>query len=294
MVGSSGYNQTVNNSGTSSEPITITNYPGEVAVLNGSTRVNGAYLIFRGTPDVNSGLVFQGPNGPGANLDLIDVMNTHDVTFDHIEIRDGNYHAGLYQYNGYNIKVLGAYIHDNGVPGVNLDHGIYWDATAGGGNLIANCLIEHNVAQGIALYSSSNPAQPQQVTVEENTIINNGHYGIDLWGTGDTVVNNILAGNGTTFNSRQMSVETGTNHVVDFNIVWSTNASLQGIYNATGQIVTNTIIADPLFADPANHDYHLLIGSPAIGVGNVNYDQPVDKDGVTRGPSDLGAYEYVP
>jgi len=295
MVTGSTYSQTLNASGTSNQRITIANYPGEVAILHGSTRVNGAYATFLGTPDSAPGLIFEGPNGPGSNLDLIDVMNTHDVTFDHVEIRNGNYHAGLYQYNGYNIKVIGAYIHDNGVAGVNLDHGIYWDATAGGGNLIANCVIEHNAAQGIALYSSSSPSQPSQVIVEENTIINNGHYGIDLWGTGNAVVNNVLAGNGTAFNSRQMSVETGTNHQIDSNLMWSSNSSLAGVYNATAQAVTHTLIVDPLFVNVTQHNYHLTIGSPPIGAGNLGYAQPVDKDNVSRGAGpDLGAYEYVP
>jgi parallel beta-helix repeat protein len=289
------YSQTLNMSGTSTQRITITNYPGEVAILRGSTRVNGAYATFVGTPDSAPGLIFEGPTGPGANLNVIEVMNTHDVTFDHVEIRNGNYHAGLYQYNGYNIKVLGSYIHDNGVAGSNVDQGIYWDATSGGGNLIANCVIEHNAAQGIALYSSSNPSQPQQVTVEENTLINNGHYGIVVYGTGDTVVNNILANNGAVFNSQQLGIENGTNHVVDSNILWSSNASWQGTYNVTGQAVTHTVIADPLFVDAAGHNYHLRIGSPATGAGNSGYALPVDKDNVSRGAGpDLGAYEYVP
>jgi parallel beta-helix repeat protein len=289
------YSQTLNTSGTSTQRITITNYPGEVAILHGSTRVNGAYATFLGTPDAVPGLIFEGPTGPGANLNVIEVMNTHDVTFDHVEIRNGNYHAGLYQYNGYNIKVLGSYIHDNGVAGSNVDQGIYWDATSGGGNLIANCVIEHNAAQGIALYSSSFPSQPTQVVVEENTVVDNGHYGIVVYGTGDTVVNNILANNGAVFNSQQLGIENGTNHVVDSNILWSSNASWQGSYNVTGQAVTHTVIADPLFVDAVGHNYHLRIGSPATGAGNLGYAQSVDRDNVTRGAGpDLGAYEYVP
>ncbi|HEV2206484.1 MAG TPA: right-handed parallel beta-helix repeat-containing protein, partial [Candidatus Acidoferrales bacterium] len=225
---------------------------------------------------------------------LIEVSNSHDITFDHVEIRNDDYHAGFYQYNGYNIRLLGSYIHDNGVPGVNLDNGIYWDQTAGGGNLIANCLIEHNVANGLSLYASASPSEPTQVTVEENTVVNNGHYGIDVYGGQNVIVNNILSGNGSAYNSQQLTVATGTNHIIDSNIMWSTTVSHQGVYNQTGQVITNTIIADPLFANPSSHDYHLLIGSPAIGVGNPSYQQPVDKDGVTRGPSDLGAYEFVP
>ncbi|PYT19765.1 MAG: hypothetical protein DMG58_35560, partial [Acidobacteria bacterium] len=43
---SSGYNQRLKNSGTSSSPITFTNYPGEVAIIHGNTLVAGAYVTF--------------------------------------------------------------------------------------------------------------------------------------------------------------------------------------------------------------------------------------------------------
>jgi parallel beta-helix repeat protein len=287
------YSQTLNTSGTAAQWITVTNYPGEVVVLRGSTRVNGAYVTFLGTPSSAPGLIFEGPTGPGANLGLIDVMKTHDVTFDHVEIRKGKYHAGLYQFGGYSIKVLGAYIHDNGRAGSNLDQGIYWDETIGGGNLIADCVIEHNAAQGIALYSSDSPSQPSHVTIEGNTIVNNGHYGVVVYGRANIIVNNILAENGAVFHSQQLGIEHGTNHIIDSNILWSSVASRQGMYNPSGQRVTNTIVRDPLFADAAHHDYHLLEASPAIAAGNTKYVRPVDKDGVrgAAGPH-IGAYRH--
>jgi len=295
MASAGRYSQTLNRSGTSTWRITITNYPGEVAILHGSTRISGAYATFLGTPESAQGLIFEGPTGPGINLGLIDLMNTHDVTFDHVEIRNGNYHAGLYQYGGYNIKVLDSYIHDNGVEGSNLDQGIYWDETTGGGNLIANCVIERNAAQGIALYSGSSSSEPSQVTIEENTIVDNGHYGISVYGTRNILVNNILANNGAAFNSQQLGIEHGTNHFVDSNILWSSTASQQGMYNATGQRVTHSIIRNPLFADPAKHDYHLLARSPAIGAGNSRYASPRDRDGIRRSPvPEIGAYGYHP
>src|SRR5713101_3823807 len=46
----SGYQQTFNNSGSPGNPIVFTNYPGETAVVQGSTRINGSYLTFLGTP----------------------------------------------------------------------------------------------------------------------------------------------------------------------------------------------------------------------------------------------------
>jgi len=298
MTVSSGYNQLLGRSGTASSPITFTNYPGEVAILHGSTRVNGAYARFVGTPDSAPGLIFEGPTG--LPLGLIEVMNTHDVTFDHVEIRKADYHAGLFQQGGYNIRLLGSYVHDNGrfnmtmTPegsySYNVDQGIYWDTTTGGGNLIANCLVEHNRATGIQLYPD-----PTGVVVEENTIVNNDNYGVVVYGTQNTLVNNILANNGVVANNPQMNINSGTNHLIDSNIFWSTNSSLGGYINSTGQVVTHSLLADPLFVNAGQHDYHVMLGSPAIGAGNLNYAQPVDKDNVSRGTGpDLGAYEYVP
>jgi parallel beta-helix repeat protein len=289
------YNQTLNASGTPAGPITVTNYPGEVAILHGSTRVSGAYVIFLGTPANAPGLIFEGPTGPGSKLGLIEVMNTHDVTFDHVEIRNGDYHAGLYQFRGYNIQILGSYIHDNGVAGSNLDQGIYWDETTGGGNRIANCVIEHNAAQGIALYAGSSPSEPSQVTIEGNTIVDNGHYGIAIYGTKNIVVNNILANNGTKFNSQQLGIEEGTDHFIDSNILWSSIPSQQGMYNPAGQRVTNSIIKNPLFAGPTKHNYRLLPGSPAIEAGNPKYAEPFYADGGKRTSApEIGAYAFHP
>lgn len=293
MVTGSRYSQTLNASGTSEHPITITNYPGEVAILHGNTRVQATYVNFLSTPATASGLIFEGPTG--RHLGLIEVMYSHDVTFDHVEIRNANYHAGFYQYGGYNIKILGSYIHDNGVAGSNLDQGIYWDETTGGGNRIANCVIEHNAAQGIALYAGSSPSEPSQVTIEDNTIVDNGHYGIAVYGTKNIVVNNILANNGTKFNSQQLGIEQGTDHFIDSNILWSSIASQQSMYNPAGQRVTNSIIKNPLFADPAKHNYHLLAGSPAIGAGNPKYAEPFHADGGKRTSApEIGAYAFHP
>ena len=286
---SSGYNQTLSNSGTSSSWITITNYPGEVAIIEGNTRVQAAYAKFMGTPAtvLDAGLIFDGSTTT-QQLGLIDIMYSHDITFDHAEIRKAQYHAGIYQYSGYNIKLIGSYVHDNGRPGyINTDQGIYWDATTGGGNLIANNVVEHNVSSGIQFYPS-----PANVTVEENTVVNNGNYGMVLYGSQNKVVNNIFAENGAVANNKQLNIYSGNNHVVDLNVFWSAIAALRGFVDGTGQKVTHSIILDPLFADALGHDYQLLTGSPAIDVANQNYTQTVDKNDLSRGtPPDLGAYE---
>jgi hypothetical protein len=58
------------------------------------------------------------------------------------------------------------------------------------------------------------------------------------------------------------------------------------------------IAGDPLFANAANDDYHLLPGSPAIDVGVAqDLALPTDLDGLARlqgGAPDLGAFETSP
>ncbi len=287
MTSSSSYSQILSRSGTSSSRITFMNYPGEAAVIAGSTRVQGAYITFRGDPVTAPGLVFAGPGAP--DMDLIDLLYSHDVTFDHVEIRDGQYHAGLYQYDGYNIQVTGCYIHDNGRAGyINTDQGIYWDATAGGGNLIANNVIEHNVAMGIQLY----PA-PMDVVVEENTIVNNGNYGIVVYGSQHTIVNNILSNNGNSAHNPQMKIDSlATSLTIDSNIFWNANASQAGYEDVCEcHSITHSLLKNPMFVNSISPNYTLELGSPAVDAGNSSYNTPVNKIGLKRPlPPDLGAY----
>jgi len=121
---------------------------------------------------------------------------------------------------------------------------------------------------GVQLY----PA-PAGVVVEENTIVNNGNYGMVAYGSGHHIVNNILSSNGNSASNPEMRID----------------------FLATSLTVDSNIWNDPRFVDPAHHNYHLQPGSPAIGRGNPKYTQPVDKDGVSRHlPPDLGAYQYLP
>lgn len=310
------YSQILRVGGTSANWITFTNYPGEMAIIQGDTRVDGQstcssytgaqYVKFLGTPVLNGGLVFQGCNSKttvactsNTTRGLVDVMYTHDVTFDHVEIRNADYHAGLYQYGdtttggGYNIQVLGSYIHDNGVS-TTLDHGIYWDQNTAGGNLVANCVIENNAASGMQTYGATSPAF--EIDIEENTIVGNGYYGLNIDGSNHKIVNNILSQNGNANSSKQLRLD-ATSLDVDSNILYSTTASQQGYSNVscTGCNITanNYNTQDPTFIDAVDHNYRLYSTSPAIGEGSSSYTQMKDKDGVTRTSTQvLGAYSY--
>lgn len=307
----SGFNQVENNSGSPGNPIVFTNYPGEVALLEGSTRVNGSYVTFRGTPNNTPncsatdpcGLIFEGSPGyvlPAVSICCAVNYNPNFVLFDHVEIRKGLYHAGIYE-EGCNNAIIGSYVHDNGLQDRNEDNGIYWSTTPAGcanGGLIANNLVEHNYSKGIQLYDGGSSTSPANVTVTENTSVNNGNLGAVVWGDHNVFANNILYNNnnlsGGAAADAQAALYTGTNSLVDHNLAFNpVSPAASGWYNPGGCCLTtiNNLI-DPLFVNALGLDWHILASSPAIGFSNMNYVQSVDKDGVSRGNSPaVGAYQ---
>ena len=288
------------NSGTSSARVTIQAYPGEVPVIKGHFRITGSYVTI-------SRLVFAGPLSPDSSLatarreNQVWLKECHDVTLEACEIKDNDYHAGLYVSGVSNIHLLGCYIHDNGrfnitndpVSGSytwNVDHGVYWGSSNGGGSVISNCVIEHNRGYGLQLYPGAN-----DIEVSQNTLVNNGNSGLIIASSSDRiqVINNISAYNER---NRQIRVLSGSNNVLNSNLVWSPSSSLSGIENGTGSVVTGTIIAEPGFSDRVNHNYHLKGDSPAIDEGVSLSGVRRDYDGVARPQGighDLGAFETL-
>ena len=134
------YSQCEVTSGTAANPITFANVSGQVARIDGSTRIDSSYITFEGTPNTtpncgsgnSCGLRFYG-NQDNAT-DPIDIccatgVNPQFVKLDHVEIFGGTYHAGLYE-EGCNNTITGSYVHNNGNgtsdSGHTLDNGIYW------------------------------------------------------------------------------------------------------------------------------------------------------------------------
>jgi len=310
VAATSGFNQVENNSGSSGNPIVFTNYPGEVAIVQGSTRVNGSHVTFRGTPQgtgscdaINPcGLVFEGSTGyvlPAVSICCAVNDNPNFVLFDHVEIRKGTYHAGIYE-EGCNNTIIGSYVHDNGLQDRNEDNGIYWSVTPPGctnGGLIANNLVENNYSKGIQLYDGGSTTEPAFVTVTENTSVNNGSVGAVVWGDHNVFVNNVLYNNnnlsGGAAAGAQAGLYSGTNTLVDHNLTFNP-ANVSGVawYNPGGCCITNNKQANPLFLSPSGLNWHILLTSPAIGFSNMGHIQPVDKDDVPRGSSPAaGAYQ---
>ena len=108
-----------------------------------------------------------------------------------------------------------------------------------------------------------------------------------------TVFNNILADNancGLFFHNATVGITSAHNDS------WN-NHSNQANYCETAAPGPGDVSADPLFANAAAADYHLLPGSPALDIGTSLQAPGHDKDCHVRplGPGfDLGAYELSP
>jgi len=268
---SAGFNQVERRSGAPGKPILFTNSSGEIAVIKGSTKIYGSHITFRGvpsnTPNCSAthpcGLIFEGSSG--YVLNAISIMNSSGaghVTFDHVEIRGGNYHAGLYQ-EGCNNAITGSYVHDNGIQNRAEDNGIYWSRTPGdckNGGLIASNLVEHNFSKGIQLYAGASTITPAYVTVCGNISVNNGAQGAVIWGDHNTFVHNILYNNNEVVGAAlgaQAGLYSGTANLVDDNLTWSTSdhgGKRSGWYVKSGCCLKTNKIADPLFMDPGHRN----------------------------------------
>jgi nitrous oxidase accessory protein NosD len=214
---------------------------------------------------------------------LVSVMYGSDVEISGSEVRDSAWHAGIYVWDATGVRIVGNRIHDNGdrtePSQANLDHGIYW---AGGSGVVANNVIDHNVAYGVHLYPEANG-----VTVTQNTIVHSGRGGVIVadQAANTLVTNNVIADNDL-YGIRGYDL-TGTGNVARRNLLWHNGSeNLSG----AGIALSDNIVADPRLGT----DLRPLASSPAIDAASPGAVMPVDLDGVARprgaGP-DIGAYE---
>jgi hypothetical protein len=227
----------IDRDGTSDNRITVRGEPGASRPrILGHVRIDGHHVRL-------DHLLIDGPTGPllprtAANPrgEEVEVwVRGHDVELSDCEVRQSAWHA-----NG-----------DPGQPSAaNLDHGIYWDSGSG---LVANNLIDHNVAFGIHLYR-----HPADVKVVHNTVVRNGRSGIILSAAASDVdvSSNIVA-----FNARpDLSFDLhGTGNSATGNLFWSNGGT--GVTATDGIQVADNVVADPLFAGP--DDFRPARGSPA-------------------------------
>jgi len=283
------YNERVNfdngNSGNALDGyITYSSYPGEIAILDGSS-VGGwgggfmsglvsntrsvSYIVIKDFEIRNypeSGIILEAVNGIGAHHIIIDGVETHH-----------NDNAGIYVVGGigsattHHIEIRNCHAHHN----LGDDHGIKFNGDDDGvlnrehvhDSIVENCIANDNHHQGI--YSSTGN---YNIIFRNNMAYNNGWAGIgahEMWDS--TYENNVVYNNGygdseympdciVVYDSRNMIIQHNT--VADcpygINIEGSNNIARNNIfYNNRNGVHTNQ----------ATFDYNLWYGGVYSGRG---------------------------
>jgi hypothetical protein len=243
--GGLGQTTSFSRSGTAAAPIVFTSQPGQSrAVVRGYVRVSGSHLQL-------DSLLFDGPTGqivspsssnPGGEEVQISIRNASDVELSNSEVRDNDYHAGVFISLSSDVRVIGNYVHDNGnaALGANLDHGVYWFSGTG---VIAENRIEGNVAYGVQLYPEA-----EHVQVTHNTISGNGRGGVIVSGESahNEISNNLVADNGE-YGIRAYSL-TGAGNVARDNLIWNSGLPTPG----SGISFSGTVEVDPEQLSPSD------------------------------------------
>jgi hypothetical protein len=273
-------------SGTSANRITVCGMPGVWPVMTGDRfKLSGSFVTV-------TGIDFKGPNND-VNVWL---YQGHDVLFTGNIVRESDGHAGLSVDYTYNTQITYNRFLNNGGPGGEIDHGIYYRSqatTATTRNLIANNIIVGTVGRGISMHD--NGGEPiNYTTVVHNTIVRSGSSGILLAleaGHDNIVANNLLADNGHTYDMQQIRWKHGEAQILN-NILWSPVASRRGTSAlGGGTVASGNLLVDPLVVAQWG-DLHLQAGSPAIGLGLPQHVVSPDFDGKARDSApDAGAYE---
>ena len=175
--------------------------------------------------------------------------------------------------------------------------GIYPDTP---GDKVLNNIVRNAAGDGISSWHAA-----RENTIANNTSVDNGGFGI-LNGsgghgavtanTGTYTVNNIVAGNfkGAIIEANDFPdavFEPHGNHYYD-NLLWANRGG--DFIAATDPDEAGTIVADPLFVDPAGGDYHVQAASPAVNTGTSTRAPSRSFTGTRRPQAagfDRGAYE---
>jgi hypothetical protein len=282
----------LNAHGTAENPIVLKSHVRGAAIIDGQNGVDrfvGVYLD--GSHNIIDG--FQIKGGPRNGIVVYGSFN--QIINNEIH-HNGNEAGGSGVWSGWDYNTyVGNYIHDNGVPGSNLDHGLY---LCGDNELVANNVIVRNAAYGIHI---AGYITVSNLRIYNNVVALNGKSGIILWlaVSGVDVKNNILYQNG------HFGVGSWDSHgsgvALDHNLLFGNG---YGDYDFTtggsdySYALGTTLVADPLFVNstPKDFDPRLAPDSPAINGGaNLSAFFSTDKEGALRpadGPWDLGPLQH--
>ncbi len=222
---------------------------------------------------------------------LIDAGSNNNVIASNVSFSNARGYiraaAGIDLLNSTGNLVSGNISHDNEDSGFNI-------RTGTSGSIVNDNVSYNNGDHGIDVHNATN------AEITSNTVTGNTDSGIEMTtSTGTILANNISTDNG--INSPRTSGEvradapSATTATVDFELVnlrvagvmfdWAgvKYSSLAAFAAATGQ-ESHGLQADPLFAQVAAANFHLLAGSPAIDAANsaAAGEPTLDADGQAR------------
>lgn len=272
------------------------------AGLDGFRLQNGiGYIIYSGSPQTKygGGVCLYGSYPTIANCTIASCTATYGggvycksgpgtISGCTITGNSATYGSGI-QCDASDMLIYGNVISGNTGAGGQPAQGIRVETTCS--PVMQNNIITGHVgstsAAGIRLNAGS-------VKMNNNTIVGN-YRGVDYAsGTIWNLKNNIIAGNTIGVSGTAPTSGNMTNN----DVYGSTSANYSGGVSAGA----GDISLDPLFADSAGGNYHILAGSPCIDSGMSStstpaYDiegcmRPQDGDGSGSAANDMGAYEY--
>jgi len=313
------------------EHVVFTN-PGQESIMGfGTTNYpthQSIFLIMEA--DVQNGITFDAATENPKISSCITGLSIDYVRLINIECTNAG-RVGIIPHGEY-WEIINANIHHNGLdtdPSHARSHGVY---LTDGHCLIDGGRYWDNGGYGIQIYDSGSTTNSYNVVrnalIYDNNLTSNGDPlngngggGLILGnGTANGAYNNILWHNGQI----NIQINASCDHCFAYNNTQTGGmVGLEVVAGASGTIVRNNIIfgnqgsnivdgnsgsggtsslidhnltGDPMFANPQNHDYRLLPGSPAIDAG-IDLSSIFVRDfaGQSRpaGPRfDIGAYEF--
>ena len=223
-----------------------------------NNRANNLMLLGSRQEDGSNASIINAAIDPGTYV-AIKFFGVTGCTIAGFEVK--NAHSGISVENCKHCLITKNYIHDN-------DQATSWHGNGieiySSENIdVTFNIIDHNEFHGIDLcYGNKN------INIINNTVLQTyTNDGIVLaeYCENITIKNNIIA-----FNSEEgieivyQTPPSPINFVNDYNCFWQNGA---GPIRSPFEIGPNSVLADPLIVDMANHNFYLRSGSPCLGAG---------------------------
>jgi hypothetical protein len=249
---------------------------------------------------------------------FFEISNNHvhhgsQVRGEGIDAKDGSTNGSVHHNHVHHVVGVGIYVDawDKSTGSIDVSHNLVHDVQGNGfavgseqGGHLSNIRFFNNIAYdnlwtGLSAHACCTEDHPvSNLLIVNNTVHDNGDTSVsEPWGGGifdeNEDATNVVIRNNLCFDNLNfqiaLEIPNPETVIVDHNLVEPFRGDeheVQGDDHQEG---------DPQLADPANHNYHLLEGSPAVDTGSA-VDAPSDDfDGQPRPQGqaiDIGAFEH--